>query len=364
MKKWGSGQSAGASHGVHRDGTGRCADRGHAVTPARRTVLFMFLTGCALAFTSPLAMAQSTSKSDWPNRPVKLVVPFQAGGATDVMARAVGESLARRTGQPVIVENKGGAGGIIGTDAVAKAPPDGYTLLFSNSASVMTNQFLYARLPYQPLRDLSLISQVVTAPVVLTVSSSLPVNNVKELLAHVKSQRGRLSYGSWGNGSYAHLAGAYISKLSDADLSHVAYKGEAPMVQDLVSGVLPMAFASALLIKPHLESGRLRAIAVTGRERMEILPRVPTFAEQGITDDVFAVTGWLAMAAPAGLPKSIEDALAAHLKEIAREPRMQERLESGGFTVLFNHPNEFRAAYLRDMPVWKRLVEMSEARLD
>ena len=157
------------------------------------------------------ALAQ-TGKAAWPTKPIRLVVPFNAGGATDIIARTVGEALSKRIGQPVVVDNKGGAAGILGTDAVAKAPADGHTLLLTLSTSMLINQFLYTKLPYNPQKDLALITQVAAAPVTLVVHPSVPANNMKELLAYVKAQKGKLSYGSWGTGSYAHLAGAYMSK--------------------------------------------------------------------------------------------------------------------------------------------------------
>lgn len=330
---------------------------------ALKSLLAVAAQGLAAQGFASMAWGQGL-KPDWPAKPVRLVVPFQAGGGTDVIARLVGEALSRRIGQPVIVDNRGGAGGIIGTDAVAKATADGYTLLFTNSASIMTNQFLYSKLPYNPQRDFALLTQVVAAPVMLVVHPDLPVTSMKSLLAHVKSQRGKLAYGSWGNGSYAHLAGAYISKLVDGDMTHVAYKGEAPMIQDVIGGNLPMAFASVLTARPYVEAGRLKPIGLTGRRRTDALPAVPTIHEQGVADEVFSVFGWLAMAAPAGLPKAIEDALYAHLSEIAKDPRILERFEAAGFTPMMNSPLEFRQNYQRDMPVWKRLVEVSEARLD
>ena len=221
------------------------------------------------------ALAQ-TGKAAWPTKPIRLVVPFNAGGATDIIARTVGEALSKRIGQPVVVDNKGGAAGILGTDAVAKAPADGHTLLLTLSTSMLINQFLYTKLPYNPQKDLALVTQIAAAPVTLVVHPSVPANNMKELLAYAKSHKGKLSYGSWGTGSYAHLAGAYMSKTMDADMVHVAYKGEAPMIQELIGGQLQLCFSSALNTKPFIDAGRVKAIGVTGTQRMDILPKVPT----------------------------------------------------------------------------------------
>lgn len=309
------------------------------------------------------ALAQ-TGKAAWPTKPIRLVVPFNAGGATDIIARTVGEALSKRIGQPVVVDNKGGAAGILGTDAVAKAPADGHTLLLTLSTSMLINQFLYTKLPYNPQNDLALITQVAAAPVTLVVHPSVPANNMKELLAYVKAQKGKLSYGSWGTGSYAHLAGAYMSKTMDADMVHVAYKGEAPMIQELIGGQLQLCFSSALNTKPFIDSGRVKAIGVTGKQRMDILPKVPTIFEQGVQDDAYSIFGWVAMGAPAGIPKEIVDQLSAHLREVAKDPKVVERIAAAGFLPMMNSPQEFQQNYQRDMPIWKALVEAAGARLD
>jgi tripartite-type tricarboxylate transporter receptor subunit TctC len=309
------------------------------------------------------ALAQ-TGKAAWPTKPIRLVVPFNAGGATDIIARTVGEALSKRIGQPVVVDNKGGAAGILGTDAVAKAPTDGHTLLLTLSTSMLINQFLYTKLPYNPQKDLALITQVAAAPVTLVVHPSVPANNMKELLAYVKAQKGKLSYGSWGTGSYAHLAGAYMSKTTDSDMVHVAYKGEAPMIQELIGGQLQLCFSSALNTKPFIDSGRVKAIGVTGKQRMDILPKVPTIFEQGVQDDAYSIFGWVAMGAPAGIPKEIVDQLSAHLREVAKDPKVVERIAAAGFLPMMNSPQEFQQNYQRDMPIWKALVEAAGARLD
>lgn len=309
------------------------------------------------------ALAQ-TGKAAWPMKPVRLVVPFNPGGATDIIARTVGEALSQRIGQPVVVDNKGGAAGILGTQTVVKAPADGHTLLLSLSTSMLINQFLYTKLPYNPQKDLVLVSQISAAPVTLVVHPSVPANNMKELLAYVKAHKGKLSYGSWGMGSYAHLGGAYMSKSMDADMVHVAYKGEAPMIQELLGGQLQVCFSSALNTKPLIDAGRLKAIGVTGKQRMAILPKVPTIFEQGVLDEAYSIFGWVAMGAPAGTPKEIVDQLYGHLREIAVDSKVLERIAGAGFTPMFNSPQEFQQNYQRDMPIWKALVEAADAKLD
>jgi len=323
------------------------------------------LQGLAVLGGGLMGAAQAqTARTAWPGKPVRVVVPFNAGGATDIIARTVGEALSQRIGQPVVIDNKGGAAGILGTDAVAKAAPDGHTLLVSLSTSMLINQFLYTKLPYDPQKDLALVSQIAAAPVTLVVHPSVGANDMKELLAYARANKGKLSYGSWGTGSYAHLAGAYMSKTTGSDMTHSAYKGEAPMIQDLIGGQLQFCFSSALNTKPFIEAGRLKAIGVTGRQRMQILPQVPTIFEQGVQDDAYSIFGWIAMGAPAGTPREIVDALHGHLREIARDPKVQERIVGAGFLALMNSPDEFRRNYQRDMPVWKALVEAADAKLD
>ena len=320
--------------------------------------------GGSLLATGASSVFAQAGKPAWPSKPIRVVVPFNAGGATDIMARTIGEVLAKRLGQPVVVDNKAGAAGILGTDAVAKAAPDGHTLLLSLSTSMLINQFLYTKLPYNPQKDIALISQIAAAPVTLVVHPSVPASNMKELLAYVKAHKGKLSYGSWGVGSYAHLAGAYMSKTMDADMNHAAYKGEAPMIQELIGGQLQLCFSSALNTKPFIDSGRLKAIGVTGKERMEILPRLPTIFEQGVTDDAYSIYGWVAMGAPAGTPREVVDQLYGHLREIIKDPKVLERITGAGFIPMMNSPQAFRDNYQRDMPIWKALVEQAGAKLD
>lgn len=326
---------------------------------SRRTVL---QTLAALGGTALLGNV--SAQSAWPTKPVKLVVPFNPGGATDLIARTLAEALSKRIGQPVIVENKGGAAGVLGTSAVTNAQADGYTFLLSLSTSMLINQFLYTKLPYNPQKDLLMLSQIAGAPVTLVVHPSIPANTMPELLAYAKANKGKLSYGSWGAGSYAHLAGAYMSKTTESDMVHVAYKGESPMIQDLIGGNIQVCFSSAINTRPFIESGRVKVIGVTGTTRMEILPQVPTLHEQGVTDDAYSIFGWVALGAPAGLPQNIVDTLYGHLKEIIKEPQMLERIKGAGFIPMMNSPQDFQRNYQRDMPIWKALVETADAKLD
>jgi tripartite-type tricarboxylate transporter receptor subunit TctC len=243
---------------------------------------------CAAASTAALfALAPAHAQAPYPNKPIRMVVPFQAGGATDVLARVLGQKMSAGFGQPVVIDNKPGAAGIIGTDAVAKSAPDGYTLVFSLSNALLTNEFLYEKLPYDTQRDLTLVYQVAMGPLVLVVHPSVPVKTAPELLKYVAANKSKVAYGSYGVGAYPHLAGAHMSLTQQADMNHVAYKGEAPMMQDLIGGQIQMAYASALVAKPHIDAGKVRAIGVSGERRMAALPNVPTMAEQGLKDEAY-----------------------------------------------------------------------------
>ena len=319
---------------------------------------------CAAASAAALCALAPAQAQTYPTKPIKMVVPFAAGGATDVLARVIGEKMAAGLGQPVIIDNKPGAAGIIGTDAVAKAAPDGYTIVLSLSNSLMTNQFLYEKLPYDAQRDLALVYQIAMAPLVLVVHPSVPAKTGPELLKYVSANKGKVAYGSYGVGAYPHLAGAHMSLTQQADMNHVAYKGEAPMLQDLIGGQIQMAYASALVAKPHIEAGKLKAIGVTGERRMSTLPNVPTLAEQGLKDEAYRVTGWLAVAAPAHTPKPVVQRLADEVRKATQQPDVQAKVAAMGFEIKDSSPEAFAAAYKQERPVWERLIKQSGAKLE
>jgi len=322
---------------------------------------------CAAASTAALfalAPAQAQAQAPYPNKPIRMVVPFQAGGATDVLARVLGQKMSAGLGQPIVIDNKPGAAGIIGTDAVAKSAPDGYTLVLSLSNSLMTNEFLYEKLPYDTQRDLTLVYQIAMAPLVLVVHPSVPAKTGPELLKHVAANKGKLAYGSYGVGAYPHLAGAHMSLSQQADMNHVAYKGEAPMVQDLIGGQIQMAYASALVAKPHIDAGKIKAIGVTGERRMSTMPNLPTLAEQGLKDEAYRVTGWLAIAMPAKTPKPIVDRIAEEVRKATQQPDVRERVAAMGFEIKDSSPELFAAAWKQERPVWERLIKQSGAKLE
>ena len=328
---------------------------------SRRAIL---ATVAALAPLAVPGIMSAAHAQAWPAKPIKLIVPYQAGGATDITARTLGEKLSTRLGQPVLVDNRGGAGGVTGTDQALKSPADGYTLLVSLGTTMLINQFLYDRLPYQPQKDQALITQIALAPVVLLVNPQLPVNNASELMAYIDRNKGKIAYGSWGMGSYAHLAGAWLSDKHKADMNHVPYKGEAPMLQDLVGGQFQMAFASLQSARPYIESGRLKPLAVTGTQRMDALPKIATMSEQGIKDEVFQVTGWVGMSAPAKTPPEVVARLGTELQAIIALPEVRERIQQMGFIPVGSSPEQFNAQFKKDAPVWERVVKVSGAKLD
>lgn len=324
----------------------------------RRTIL-----SAGVILVATLGSAKGWAQT-YPTKPIKLIVPYAAGGATDITARTIGEKLTTRLGQPVLVDNRGGAGGVTGTDQAFKSPADGYTFLVSLGTTMLINQYLYEKLPYNPQKDQALITQIALAPVVLLVNAQVPVNTAPELMQYIERNKGKLAYGSWGMGSYAHLAGAWLSDNLKADMNHAAYKGESPMLQDLVGGQIQLTFASLQSARPYLESGRLKALAVTGTQRMTALPKVPTMTEQGIKDEVFRVTGWVGMSAPAKTPADVLARIGTEVRAILALPDVRERIQQMGFIPVASTAEEFNAQFKKDGPVWERLVKLSGAKLD
>ena len=313
-----------------------------------------------------LAAALSTSAraQAWPSKPITMIVPYPAGGGTDAIARLMAEKLGKSLGQNVIVDNKAGASGLLGMGAVAKAAPDGYTILVGISTNFVINPFLFKKLPYDPNKDIALVSQIALSPIVLLANPSLPANDVPSLLKYIGANKGKLSYGSYGIGSASHLSGAHLSQIADGDMTHVPYKGEAPLIQDLIGGQVPMGFTGGLQARSMTDAGKLKAIGVTGDKRTVSLPNVPTFAEQGVKDEVFRTVGWYAMAAPGGTPKAVIQRLADEVKAACALPDVRERIANLGAEAVGRGPEEFTAIAKADAVVWGRLVKQTGASLD
>ncbi|RAS03491.1 tripartite tricarboxylate transporter substrate binding protein [Cupriavidus alkaliphilus] len=315
---------------------------------------------CLLALT--LITQVASAQSPYPSRPITFILPFSAGGATDIVSRALAEDMSKRLGQPIIVENRPGASGMIGTNAGAKAPADGYTVLLTPTQAILNNQFLYARLPYDTRKDLAFVTEVCSASVLLVVNPRVPVNSVRALLDW--SARNRTNLGSWGIGSFGHLASAHLARTRKADFTHVAYKGEAPMIQDLVGGQLDMAFISAFGAKPFIDSGKLRVLAVTSEHRLPVLPNVPTLAEAGLPDPEMQPTGKLVMMVPAATPAPIVDRLEQAARAAIGTDAMRSRMRGIGLEPIGNSGKQALASYEAMYPVQQRLVQLTGARLD
>jgi tripartite-type tricarboxylate transporter receptor subunit TctC len=318
------------------------------------------LAACA-ALGAP-ALAQT-----YPTKPVRIVVPFPAGGTTDIVARLVGVELQKMWGQPVIVENRAGAGGAIGTEAVAKSPPDGYTLLMGTVGTQAINLPLYTqgggKLGYHPLNDFAPITNVAAVPNVMVVPAALPVASVREFIDYARRNPGKLNMASSGNGTSIHLTGELFKSLTGTFMVHLPYRGSAPAVQDLIAGNTQVMFDNLTSSLPHIRSGRLKALAVTSRTRSPALPDVPTMEEAAGLKG-FEATAWFGLLAPAGTPREIVDKIHRDVAKILAAPDMRERFAGQGALPVGDTPEQF-AAYIRsEIDKWTKVVKFSGAKVD
>ena len=284
--------------------------------------------------------------TDYPDRPIRLIVPFAAGGGNDTVARLVGQKLERELGQPVVVDNRPGAGGIVGAEAAARAAPDGYTLFLGGVGSHAINPNLHANLGYDPIRDFQPISLIASAPLVLVVHPSVPARSVRELVALAKAQPGKLNYASNGNGSSSHLAAAMFASMTGTDMVHVPYKGLAPALTDLLSGQVQLMFSSVVAILPQVKAGKLRAIAVSSRERMALLPDLPTVAEAGVPG--YQSSSWYGILAPGGTPADVVSRLNGALVSIVAQADVKQALAQEGAEPVGSSPQAFGAFILAE----------------
>ncbi len=311
------------------------------------------------ALFSLTAQAQAQS---WPSKPVRMVVPFTAGGSTDTVARIMSEKLATRLGQPVLVENKAGAGGAVGSDFVAKSPADGYTFLVGTSSTMAIAPWVYTKLPYNPTRDLAPVTLLGTADIIVVVNSTMPIRNTRQLLDYARANPGKLTFASGGNGSISHLLGEYFKSMAKVDLLHVPYKGDAQMVTDLLGGQVNMAFGTAVAWLPHIQSGKVAAVAVTNPKRSTTLTNLPTLNESGVPG--YEAVQWFGIAAPVGTPPEVIQRMHTEIKAILAMPEIQKRFVELGFDVVGNTPAEF-AQFLRDENIkWKKIAEIAGTKLD
>ena len=291
-----------------------------------------------------------------------MIVPYPPGGGTDIFARLLAAKLSPALGQQVVIEQRPGAGGVIGADVAVKAAPDGYTLLIGQASNLAINQHLMSKLPYDPLKDFAPITLIATSPGLLVVHPSLPIRTVKDLVALAKSRPGTINYASAGNGSPGHLAAAYFNKVAHIDLLHVPYKGATPAMTDVIAGHASLYFTSPVAAQTYVQSGRLRQIAVTSAQRFPPLPDVPSIAEAGYPD--FDMTSWWGLLAPAGIPRDIVARLHTESVTALNAAEMKERLAAQGALVVTNAPDQF-ASYLKsEIANWGRIVKASGARLD
>ncbi len=315
------------------------------------TLKSVALMACAaLACVSLNALAQA----DYPNKPLKIVVGFPPGQATDVIARLLAEKLTPVLGQAVVVDNKPGQGGSIGAAAAAKSPADGYTLLLSATAPLATNPNLYKDLPYEPVRDFAPVTLVANLPFVLVARPGLPVNNIRELIALAKAQPGKLTFASSGNGSTSHLSMEMFKTATGTDLRHVPYKGSPQAFTDVISGQVDVVFDTAVYSLPQVRAGKVKLLAVASAKRSALIPDVPTIAEQGVPG--YDSGAWLGMLFPAGTPAAMVNRLNAEVIKIVRTPDMTERLLKLGAEPLSSTPEEFSAHIRSELRKWGKAV--------
>lgn len=316
-----------------------------------KTVVALVLWVSLSAFAQP-----------FPSKPVRLIVPFPPGGAVDYYARAVQNRLQETLGQPILIENRSGAGGMLGADLVVKAAPDGYTLLVGNIASLAMNVGLYSKMTYDPRKDLTPIMRTVAVNYVMTVHPSVPARSVKELIDHAKANPGKLSYGSAGSGSAPHLATELLKQRAGIDMLHVPFKGGGPMVADLLGGQIHIVIADQANLMPHVKAGKLRALAVGTLQRSASYPDIPTIAESGFPG--FEARAWQGIAGPANLPADIVTQLNAAFAKAMAFPEVHQRLLDGGLDPITGTPEDFAAFIRSEIDKWAKVAKDVGARVD
>jgi tripartite-type tricarboxylate transporter receptor subunit TctC len=310
-----------------------------------------------------LLVPTATRAGAWPERPVRLIIPYVAGAGADIIGRTYAEELAKALGQPIVVDNKGGAGGLMGTAEGARAPADGYTLLLDSQGTTVFNLGLYKAPGYDPLKDLVAVTACGTLPNVLVVSAANPATTVADLIAQARAKPGELTYGSSGIGSSLHLSGVIFEQRTGVRLQHVPYRGAPPAVLAVVNGEVTMGFFNTPTVLAQIKSGKLRPLAVTSKERTAMLPDVPTMAESGVAD--FVVATWLGYAVPMGTPEAIVARFNAELNRISQMPDIKEKLLIQGFEMLPPlTPAAARQLIVDDQAVWLPLIEQSGAKAE
>ncbi len=318
----------------------------------------LFALCALLAGASGPAQAQP-----YPAKPVRIIVPYPAGGGIDVLSRLVGARLAQRFNQPVVIENKPGAGTIVAAESVARAAPDGHTLMVTTDATISINPHLYAKLPYDPVKDFAPITQLVFLNQLLVANAALPVSNLKELIAYARAQPGKLNYASYGIGSQPHLAMEIFKNQSGTDIVHVPYKGIPQAVPAAIAGEVQLTFSGAASAQAHIKAGRLKALAIGGAARLPLMPEVPTFAEQGFAD--VPANAWFGLFAPAGTPREVIATLHAEVTRVLRDPEfLQKEIAAKGYELVASTPEEFAAFLAADTRRNAQAVKISGARAE
>lgn len=315
-------------------------------------------TGLVLA----AALAAPALADTWPSKPLKLIVAFPPGGASDVVGRIYAEKLAEVLKQPVVVENKPGAGTAIAAEAAAKAAPDGYTLSLAPTGQLTILPHLNKAIPYDPFKDFAPVTLVASVPYVIGAGPNTPVNSVKDLVAAAKNEPGKLSYSSCGNGTLCHLSGELFKSITGTDLLHVPYKGSAPAITALLGGEVNLAFDTLTILAPQIKAGKVKGLALTAKVRSPLLPDVPTAAEVGLKG--YEVSSWFGVVVPAATPKDIVKRLNEELVRISKLPDVRERLTSQGLDAVTTTPEAFAQAIRDDYARWGKVVQASGAKLD
>jgi tripartite-type tricarboxylate transporter receptor subunit TctC len=318
--------------------------------------MFRLLVVCALAANAVQAVAQQA----YPNKPIRIIVPFPPGGSVDPLARLIGQKLTESWGQQVIVDNRPGGNSIIGTEAAAKSKPDGYTLLLV-SGTLLINANLLST-PYDAIRDFTAVATLISTELILVVNPALPVNTLKEFIALAKAKPGQLNYGSSASGGAIHLATELLSISAGIKMQHVPYKGAAPSITDLIGGQLQLVFQVPTAVIPHIKSGKLRAIAISGEGRLPALPEVPTLTEAGLPG--VDVKNWNGLVAPSGTPKEIIDKLAGEIAKILSMPNVREQLINEGNEPLILTPDQFSTLMKADLLKFARIIKTANIKID
>ena len=333
------------------------------MTPSRTISRRLALAGaCAAVAASALAPLSASAQAAYPNKPVTIIVPFSAGGTTDILARIVGQALNTELGQSVIIDNRAGAGGNIGGALAAKAKPDGYTLFMGTVGTHAINESLYKKMPFNPIKDFAPLTRVANVPNLLVANPNQPFKTVKELIAYAKANPGKVNYGSSGSGSSIHLSGDLFKSMAKVDMVHVPYKGSAPAVTDLLGNQIGIMFDNMPSAIQHVRAGKLVPIAVTTAKRSPELPDVPTIAEAGVPG--YEATSWFGMFAVAGTPKPVLDRLHAALAKVLKQSDVQKKIAEQGGEVVVDTPEQFAAFIKTETAKWGKVVKESGATVD